>query len=81
MDLTAAREIHTGVTVSLAHPGTWRLYAECPDATTDIIVMGDVLPMPADEDAFVSSEWPALLLAEHLDRCEDCAAWRKRATA
>lgn len=75
------REIHTGIDVSGEYPNTWRLYAECPDATTDILVVGDVLLIPADSDAFAASEWPMLLLAEHLDRCEDCATWRKRASA
>ena len=79
--MTIQREIHTGVDVSLDYPDTWRLYAECPDATTEIIVMGDVLPMPAGEGELGTSGWSALLIGEHLDRCADCAAWRKRATA
>ena len=78
--MTTRREIHTGIDASLTQPNTWRLYAECPDATTDVLIIGDVLPMPSDAADFAASEWPGMLLAEHLDRCEDCAAWRKRAT-
>ncbi len=77
----AERQINTGIDVSLTHPNTWRLYAACPDATTELLVMGDVLPIPATDEAFAASEWPRLLLAEHLERCEACAAWRKRSEA
>ena len=52
--MTTHREIHTGLDVSLTHPGTWRLYAECPDATTDAVVIGNVLDIPADPDAFAA---------------------------
>jgi hypothetical protein len=77
--MKAQREIHTGYDVHKTLPDTRRFYAECDDEATSIIVMntavlGDLVP--ADEDAFLASDWPARLLAEHLEQCEACAKWR-----
>ena len=74
-----AREIHTGVNVHKVFPDTWQLYAECPDEMTSMVLMGEQWRslFPMEEAAFAASEWPARLLAEHLERCGACAAWRK----
>jgi hypothetical protein len=77
--MNGQREVHTGFDVHEAIPDTRRLYAECADEVTSIIVMNTGDLVPASPAAFEASEWPALLLAEHLERCEACAAWRASA--
>lgn len=76
------REIHTGFGPHRTLPDTWRFYAECDDEITQMVMVGGdgVLLIPTDEAAFLASEMPAMLIAEHLGRCAACAGWTKGAT-
>lgn len=71
------REVHTGMEVHKTLPDTWRLYAECADEVTSMILYGGAWHPPADEAAFEASEWPRRLLEMHLEQCGACDAWRK----
>lgn len=77
--MSGKREIHAGFGESVDQPGLWRFYAECGEEETSVIVTGgSLLPIPESEAAFFASDWPRLLIAEHLEHCAACAAWRKR---
>ena len=67
-----AREVRAGLDVSAVEPFTWRLFAECADEVTDIILIGEQwTPMMSDPD-LLSGALGRALLVEHQSRCIAC---------
>jgi len=74
--MSTTREVHVGVDRSDTMPDTWRLYVECSDEMTQMIVTGrHLFVMPATDEALRSSDLGEMLLLEHQERCSACRAW------
>jgi hypothetical protein len=72
----STRQVRVGVEVSATLPGTWRLYAECRDETTSMILMGrQPFTLPKTENELLSSGLAERLLADHQQRCFACQRW------
>ena len=75
------RPVHTGWGRHESLPDTFRIYAECAEEMTEIVMVKPSAEMMAayllDEEAAATSPVYQALIAEHVERCESCRLWQE----
>ena len=73
------REIHIGWDRHESLPATNRVFAECPDEQTEMLLMNPTAVLVdaflVDQDVVAQSPAYRLLIEEHLRRCDSCQRW------
>lgn len=83
--MSTVREIHTGWGPHKERSDTFRVYAECADELTAMILVNPTVELRAmflvSEDAVADSPAYRQLVADHQSRCSSCQAWLLQASA
>jgi len=73
--MTRERIIETGIDAAVQDPSMWRVYAECADELTEVMLIGvqgsDLLQPEQSEDL------QRRVLDLHKTQCASCASWQR----
>ena len=76
--MKTTRSVRAGLDVSGAQPFTWRLFVECDDEVTDIILIGPRWTGLMSDPHLLEGDLGQVLLQEHQARCLACQRWASR---